>query len=80
MTLSGSYLESDQMIIEKLVVGPLSANCYIIRLKQLDIVIDPGGDEDAIIRYFDLNGFRPDLIINTHGHFDHIAAVPGIDG
>jgi glyoxylase-like metal-dependent hydrolase (beta-lactamase superfamily II) len=66
------------MKIDRLVVGPLAANCYIIRLNSLNVLVDPGADADTIIRYFDLNDLRPDFILNTHGHFDHIGAVPQI--
>ena len=68
---SGFYLESDKMKIERLVVGPLAANCYIIRLDSLDLIIDPGAEPEVIINYLDLEGFKPDMIINTHGHYDH---------
>jgi glyoxylase-like metal-dependent hydrolase (beta-lactamase superfamily II) len=66
------------MKIDRLVVGSLAANCYIIRLKTLSFLIDPGAEADNIIRYFDSKGLRPDFILNTHGHFDHIGAVPEI--
>ena len=76
--LSGYYLESDDMKIDRLVVGALSANCYIIRLDRLNVVIDPGAEPEKIIEHFDRIDFKPDLILNTHGHFDHIGAVPGL--
>jgi len=75
---SGYYLESDHMKIDRLVVGPLLANCYIVTLKGLYIIIDPGADAEKIIEYIDSSDCKPDFILNTHGHFDHIGAVPGL--
>lgn len=66
------------MKIDRLVVGPLAANCYIIRLDSLDLVIDPGAEPDVIISHFESGGYKPDMIINTHGHFDHMGAAPEI--
>ena len=74
--LSGYCLESRNMNIDKIVVGPLSANCYIIKLEKKVLIIDPGAEAEKIISFLDLKNLKPDLIINTHGHFDHIEAVP----
>jgi len=74
--LSGYCLESRNMDIDKIVVGPLSANCYIIKLEKKVLIIDPGAEAEKIISFLDLKNLKPDLIINTHGHFDHIEAVP----
>ena len=76
--LSGYCLESRYMDIDRIVVGPLSANCYIINLEKLVLIIDPGAEAEKIIGFLDANYLKPDLIINTHGHFDHIEAVPGL--
>jgi glyoxylase-like metal-dependent hydrolase (beta-lactamase superfamily II) len=78
MMLSGYYLESRCMDIDRIVVGPLAANCYIIKLEKLVLVIDPGAEAEKIIDFMDSKRLKPDLIINTHGHFDHIEAVPGL--
>ncbi|GAH67293.1 unnamed protein product, partial [marine sediment metagenome] len=41
------------MIFKKLVVGPLATNCYIFGSNETKemVVIDPGGDGKAIIKY-----------------------------
>jgi glyoxylase-like metal-dependent hydrolase (beta-lactamase superfamily II) len=78
MMLSGYCLESRNMNIDRIVVGPLSANCYIIQLKKKVLIIDPGAEPERIISFLDSKNLKPDLIINTHGHFDHIGAVPGL--
>jgi glyoxylase-like metal-dependent hydrolase (beta-lactamase superfamily II) len=61
------------MKIEKVVVGNLRCNCYVLSINDEVLVIDPGDDGDKIIK---LIGNRKVLgIIITHYHFDHIGAV-----
>jgi len=64
------------MKIKNLILGPLAVNCYIAQLEKINIIIDPGAEVDNIIYYLDSQDLIPDFIINTHGHFDHIGAVP----
>ena len=45
-----------------------------------NIIIDPGADFNIIKGYFDGAGIKPDLILNTHGHYDHIGAVDDLIG
>ena len=53
-------------------VGLLSANCHILRTDDEVVVIDPGGNAEVI---YPLIGQRKlKYVINTHGHYDHIAA------
>ena len=68
------------MEIEKFVLGTFGVNCYILRLEQANIIIDPGADFNIIRRYFNEAGNKPDMILNTHGHYDHIGAVPEFIG
>jgi len=64
------------VIIELLVVGPLQTNCYIVADENTKegIVIDPGGDGDHILRTIQRMGLSIKVVVNTHGHFDHIMA------
>ena len=62
------------MIIEKLEVGPIMANCFILGCEETQeaVVIDPGDDADVILmKLADLN-LKVKYLINTHGHFDHV--------
>jgi len=53
-------------------LGMLTANCYILRNETDALVIDPGGNPEMILSSI---GNRNLLwVINTHGHYDHIAA------
>jgi hydroxyacylglutathione hydrolase len=64
------------MIVERLVVGMLQCNCYIVGCEdtKVGIIIDPGGDAPAILDRAEQLGLSIEHIVNTHGHIDHIAA------
>jgi glyoxylase-like metal-dependent hydrolase (beta-lactamase superfamily II) len=51
-------------------------NCYILAQDRNDkaIIIDPGDEPDKIKRALAGHKLKPGLIINTHGHIDHIGA------
>lgn len=57
-------------------VGPLQSNCYIVYSQDAmeAIVVDPGEDAAKIIEVIADYKIKPTLIINTHGHGDHIGA------
>lgn len=61
-------------IIERLVVGPLATNCYILKSGVELAVIDPGGDAELILEKVRELGGTVKYVIDTHGHIDHIAA------
>ena len=65
------------MEIETIIVGPFEVNCYLVYEmdEKTGVIIDPGGDEEVIIRRIEKAGFTPKAIFLTHGHGDHIAAV-----
>ncbi|PPD58861.1 MBL fold metallo-hydrolase [Dehalogenimonas etheniformans] len=68
------------MIIERLVVGPIEANCYIVgdEKSKEGMVIDPGDDpEDIMLRVHHL-GLKITHIILTHSHFDHVAGTTAV--
>ena len=62
--------------VKTIVVGPLGTNCYLAVDQETNqgIIIDPGGDKEKILRAVDRSGAIFTAVINTHGHFDHIAA------
>jgi len=66
--------ESDQWLIERLTVGELMVNCYLIACKVTHemAVVDPGDEADRIMRKIREMGGHVKLIVNTHGHGDHI--------
>jgi glyoxylase-like metal-dependent hydrolase (beta-lactamase superfamily II) len=66
------------MQIQTFNVGILSTNCYVVSCPETKeaIVIDPGLDAtyeaEQIFRYVDESVLKVKLIVNTHGHSDHI--------
>jgi glyoxylase-like metal-dependent hydrolase (beta-lactamase superfamily II) len=67
------------MLIETFTVGMLSTNCYVINSRQTKeaIIIDPGLDFSSeaqqILDYITQGALKVELIVNTHGHSDHIS-------
>ena len=68
------YLKGDAMLIERVIVGPLGVNCFILGDKQSKegVVVDPGADCDLVLAAVARFGLTIKYVINTHGHFDHI--------
>ena len=65
------------MIDYKLVVvGPLDTNCYLVYCQETRecAVIDPGAEAEQIFPLIVEFGLKPVVILNTHGHIDHIGA------
>lgn len=66
----------------RMVVGPLAVNCYLAmcaRTKEA-ILVDPGAEPDAILRTVRGRSADVKLVVLTHGHGDHIAAVREVAG
>ena len=64
--------------VETLVVGGLETNCYVCWDPDSGrgFVVDPGSDPERISETIRKNGIRVEAILLTHGHFDHVLAVP----
>ncbi|MFO7766549.1 MAG: MBL fold metallo-hydrolase [Pelovirga sp.] len=62
------------MIVASLPTGPLEVNCYLVGCEKTRkaAVIDPGGDVESILQMLQQHDLAPVMIINTHGHFDHV--------
>jgi len=63
--------------ITHLTVGLLATNCWIYPLGEKEAaVIDPGAEEELIVSTLNKLNLVPRFILLTHGHFDHISALP----
>ncbi|MEK7376394.1 MAG: MBL fold metallo-hydrolase [Candidatus Margulisiibacteriota bacterium] len=69
------------MKIKTIVVGAIATNCYIVRDENSKeaFLIDPGDEQDKISAW--LKELKLDIkcVILTHGHFDHVTALPNIE-
>ncbi|MBR4995632.1 MAG: MBL fold metallo-hydrolase [Alistipes sp.] len=68
------------MKIARLVFNPIQENTYIIWDSTLKAaIIDAGNmterENEVIEKFIADNGLTPEVIINTHGHFDHLLGV-----
>ncbi len=65
------------MIVEKLVVGPLAGNCYIVADETAGegMIIDPGDEAGVILKRVKELGLDIKIIVLSHGHLDHTAAL-----
>jgi hydroxyacylglutathione hydrolase len=61
------------MELERIVVGGLENNCYILKSHETGIIIDPGDEPQKILNA--VGGLDIVLILATHRHFDHITAM-----
>jgi len=61
------------------VVGPFEVNCYVVPgAPGAAVVIDPGADAESVLEALAAHGLRPEAILLTHGHCDHVGAVHAI--
>ena len=77
--------------IEHITVGDIATNCWIYPFSESGAaapdrphgfqncaVIDPGDEAERIIARLRELKLAPKYILLTHGHFDHIAALPAL--
>lgn len=65
------------MKIDRVIIGPLEENCYIVTKNNKTIIIDPGDEAEKIIDACQNKNVVGVLI--THHHFDHIGALKEIE-
>ncbi|MDR1193393.1 MAG: MBL fold metallo-hydrolase [Peptococcaceae bacterium] len=68
------------MDIIQMALGALETNCYILYQSGEPecLVVDPGFESRQIAEQLEELDIRPKYIIATHGHGDHIGAIPGL--
>lgn len=62
--------------IKMITGGMCETNSYIISDENgVCVIVDPEGRADAYTRYIESNALKPEAILLTHAHFDHIGAM-----
>lgn len=71
---SAQCLETEQLVIHKLAVGPLANNVYLLidKATGATLLIDAANEAESLL---DLCGGELDQVVTTHGHWDHIQAL-----
>ncbi len=70
------HYEDSQAEIHKVSVGPMDNNVYVIRCKQTGdaVLVDAANEHERLLEMCRTLGVR--RVLETHGHWDHIQAVP----
>ena len=66
------------MTITPICVGPFQTNAYIVETKELCFLIDAPYPASSLIGKFKSLNVKPDYILLTHAHFDHVLALPAL--
>jgi len=64
--------------VERLRVGPIGENVYAVQAGEIGFLVDPGDDADSILKFLSEKEITVSLIVLTHGHLDHTAALPAL--
>ena len=76
--MSTLHYEDGQAEIHKVVVGPVDNNVFVLRCKQSGeaVLLDAANEHDLLLDLCRGLGVR--TVLETHGHWDHIQAVPAV--
>ncbi|MSR60421.1 MAG: MBL fold metallo-hydrolase [Planctomycetaceae bacterium] len=66
---------SDDVLIDVIVSAPFMENTWIVRRADRPecVIVDPGFQPRQIVQFIEDRDLKPELILLTHGHVDHIA-------
>ncbi len=68
------------MIFDTIPVGQIDTNCYLIGDEKENVcaVADPGGSPERVLAMIEQSGLELKMILLTHGHWDHVGAIPAL--
>jgi glyoxylase-like metal-dependent hydrolase (beta-lactamase superfamily II) len=72
------HFDDDQLEIHKLVVGPYDNNVFVLRCKATGdaVLLDAANEHEKLLELAQSLNVR--RVLETHGHWDHIQAVPAM--
>lgn len=72
------HYEDARAEIHRVVVGPMDNNVYVLRCRQTGdaVLLDAANEHDRLLDLCRGLGVR--RVLETHGHWDHIQAVPAV--
>ncbi|MFL5563396.1 MAG: MBL fold metallo-hydrolase [Gemmatimonadaceae bacterium] len=61
-------------------VGPFAENCYLVVDERTNsaVLVDPGAEEERILRALKVSGATLEAIWLTHAHIDHVGAIAAV--
>ncbi len=64
--------------VHRIVVGPMDNNVFVIRCRETGegVLLDAANEHDRLLELCEALDVR--TVLETHGHWDHIQAVPAI--
>lgn len=67
------------MTIKHFYTGPIDVNTYLVYdSSKKAFIVDPGGECGQMLREIEKEGLKPEYIILTHGHADHIGGIESL--
>jgi glyoxylase-like metal-dependent hydrolase (beta-lactamase superfamily II) len=72
------HWQDEQAEIHKVVVGPMDNNVYVLRCRETGdaVLLDAANEHERLLDLCRGLGVR--TVLETHGHWDHIQAVPAV--
>ena len=72
------HYEDSRVEVHRVVVGPVDNNVHVVRCRQTGeaVLIDAANEHELLLEMCRDLGVRK--VIETHGHWDHIQAVPAV--
>ncbi len=73
-----AHFEDARVRVEKLIVGPVENNVFIVRCKSTGdaVLLDAANEHELLLEVCRETGVR--RVLTTHGHWDHIQAVEAV--
>jgi glyoxylase-like metal-dependent hydrolase (beta-lactamase superfamily II) len=78
MPLDTLHYQDEQAEIHEVVVGPMDNNVFVLRCRRSGeaVLIDAANEHDKLLELCRRLSVRK--VLETHGHWDHIQAVPAV--